>query len=395
MNNIGGGRKVSLFVHDLASNPIVRAAPVARALQQLDYEVEILGPLLSGKSIYAPFRDAFSYQVLSASTRLPSVLVAAQKLSQRASGDIIYAFKPLWTSLWPALLASGFGQAKPLFFDVEDDELWVDVPTKMGNFVKKHLIRNWLDVSALRYKVLLHPLALICPWGKTVSTTKLQERYGGRILLHGPDGSKFKPGNIELSKNECRRQYGLPIDSLLALFAGSPKSYKGLDTVVQALTHPGLDNVHLVLAGSPDHYLFQKAKSSLQGRCHLLGYIPNDQMPQLLKGVDVVPVIQRQSAFTQAQLPAKLLEAMAMKKTVITSRVGDLPLIVGDDSCSPRGWTVGAENELELANVFKTILSCSREVDSRRNNARRYFDDRLSVDKISTVIEGMMHDAGI
>ena len=104
--------KVSLFVHDLASNPIARAAPIARALGKLGYDVEILGFLVSGDCVFKPYRDAFSYKFLPATAHMNQVLAKARRLSGLATGDIIYAFKPLWTSFWPALLASGFGKKK-------------------------------------------------------------------------------------------------------------------------------------------------------------------------------------------------------------------------------------------------------------------------------------------
>ena len=49
-------RRVSVFVHDLSENAVVRAAPLAAALAD-DFEVEMLGLLPAGKELYPPYRD--------------------------------------------------------------------------------------------------------------------------------------------------------------------------------------------------------------------------------------------------------------------------------------------------------------------------------------------------
>lgn len=42
----------------------------------------------------------------------------------------------------------------------------------------------------------------------TVVSTKLREKYGGDILLHGPNGSLFEPSHFR--KDEMRNYFGLP-----------------------------------------------------------------------------------------------------------------------------------------------------------------------------------------
>ena len=56
--------KVDIIVHDLSSNPIVRAAPFAEALEKLGYQVRISGLLINSKQIYEPFRDKFKFNTI-------------------------------------------------------------------------------------------------------------------------------------------------------------------------------------------------------------------------------------------------------------------------------------------------------------------------------------------
>src|SRR5687768_4471212 len=86
--------RVTFFVHDLAGNAIVRAAPLATALAH-DYDVEILGLLISGTQVYAPYQNKFHYRTIHCRPFLASILAAAHRLAKLATGTLLYACKPL------------------------------------------------------------------------------------------------------------------------------------------------------------------------------------------------------------------------------------------------------------------------------------------------------------
>ena len=48
-------------------------------------------------------------------------------------------------------------------------------------------------------------------------------------------------------------------------------------------------------------------------------------MADLTACADALPVPQKRLPFTDSQVPAKMLEGMAMAKPVVATRVGDLP----------------------------------------------------------------------
>jgi glycosyltransferase involved in cell wall biosynthesis len=374
--------KISLFVHDLSSNPIVRAAPFARACQKLGYKVEILGLLLSGNKVYEPYRTDFEYRTVRASSFLPTVLRATSRLAEFATGDIMYAFKPNWTTLWPAFLASR-KDPRPLLMDVEDHEFWLNMTVGVTRFLKDHLYQNLFDAGALRYKLLMYPLAQTIPTAVTVSTRALQRQFGGKIVLHGPDTDTFRPEEGRETKNHFRRDFGLPQDTPLALFAGTPHPHKGLNTVVKALQHDTADSYHLVLAGNAEHPTFQEINGILEGRCHLLGFVPNDKMPDLLEAIDVVPVVQKRNSYTEAQMPAKLLEAMAMAKSVVASDVGDLGRVLGANADQRRGWIIEEGNPQRLAQVLRCIIENPEERAHREEQARTFVEKNASVGAVA------------
>mgnify|MGYP001548005605 FL=1 len=56
--------KVSLFVHELSGNPIVRAYPIAKAIEYLGHEVEVLGLTYNTDKIYEPYKNEFEYKTV-------------------------------------------------------------------------------------------------------------------------------------------------------------------------------------------------------------------------------------------------------------------------------------------------------------------------------------------
>jgi glycosyltransferase involved in cell wall biosynthesis len=383
--------KISLFVHDLSVNPIGRAYPIARALQQLGYEVEVLGFLLNRPEIYAPYRDSLPYLTIKVPYSFFHVLYQSPKLAAMATGNIIYAFKPLWTSFFPALLASkaNFGNEKPLLLDIDDDEL----ATKFDGvprFIARHSLVGWNHPGSWKYKLLLDCIARKCTH-KTLMSQKLQRRYGGQVLLHGPNEQEFDPQRPDLLREHCRQSLNLPLDVPLALFVGRPLPYKGIDKVVTALQQQPALRYHLVLVGDTDNPIYQAAKVALGDRCHLYGYMHNQQMPALLTAVDVVPIIQQFHSVTESQVPAKLLEAMAMAKPIVASWVGDLPEILGFHEDHPRGWLVSPTDTVGLANTLAFIADHPDEAQQRGNAARRYFLDHASTDALSHKLGAILH----
>lgn len=381
--------RISFFVHDLSLTPIGRAYPIARALEKLGHSVEVLGLLIESHEIYYPYRNLLQYRTLKSSGYLPDIFLHTAQLAKMANGDIIYAFKPLWTSLWPALLASSFGKSKPMILDVEDEELLF---TYQGakDFVYRRLMRGWLSPLSWQYRVLLHPLSLFASQ-KTVVSSYLQRRYGGEILLHGPDEELFNPLVNAMNTIQFRKKWSLPLDVPIATFVGSPHKHKGLEILVEALQMPQTREIHLVLGGDEKHPQFQAAKVALGSRCHLIGYIPNIMMPEILALSDIIPIPQLDTVFAQAQIPAKLLEAMSMAKPIVASAISDIPQILGQASPSPRGWVVQPGNVNELALVLNEIVFSPDEAQRRGAEAREYYLQNASIDAIGKKLSSLLN----
>jgi len=361
---------VTLFVHDLAGNPIVRAAPLAAALQH-DFRVELVGLLLSGPAVYAPYRGRFGVRALPCAPHLPAILAAAPRLARMATGDVLYACKPLFTTLLPAVLAAR-STPRPLLLDVEDDERAGSTVDAPGRGLRG-LLRRARDTHALQAR-LAHPLVRRAS-AITVSTETLRARYGGTLLRHGPDEAAFDPSRPDLAARAAlRARFGLPRERRLAVFAGRPRPHKGGEVLVDALRRPGAAAWDLVAAGpaTPAH---AAAAEALGARFHALGTVANDEMPALLAACDAAPVPQLDLPYARAQLPAKVLEAMAMARPVVASAGA----YEGIDAVPGRDLLV-AESAAAQAEAISSLLAAPERAAAMAMAARARMVERYSWD---------------
>jgi glycosyltransferase involved in cell wall biosynthesis len=382
--------KISLFVHDLASNPIVRAAPIAFALQKLGHEIEIIGFLISGNEVYKPYKNKFQYKTLSSRSSMFDVISKSNQLAKLASGEIMYAFKPFMSSLLPAFLASKKKNTK-LLLDVEDDDYNAESNIHTSFSISKHLLEDWGVQS--RKSMTLTKLLTYAVADGTVVSRALRKKFGGNILLHGPNEELFNPKIIE-DKNACLAKFGMNTNKVKILFAGYPRAHKGLDLIVEAIDTAEINDFQLVLAGAKDSKEFIELKQQLGEKCHLVGWVSNEEMPALLQAIDIVATPQKKTIYTESQVPAKLLEGMAMAKIIIVSNVGDLPEILKAESeIEIGGWVMTENTGVGFRNVLKEILENKEEVERRRQNARNVFLQTASVEanakKLSKIIENI------
>ena len=66
-------------------------------------------------------------------------------------------------------------------------------------------------------------------------------------------------------------------------------------------------------------------------RVRVVGEIPFDDVPRVLVAADVVAVPQRATTDTAGQVPAKLIDAMAMARPIVATEVSMIPTIL--DGC--------------------------------------------------------------
>lgn len=378
---------ISLFVHNLGGNPVGRALPIAKALERQGHEVEISGFTFGSDEIYKPYREEVDAKTIKTTKKPVEFCQKARILAREAEGDVIYAFKPLVSTLAPALYAARVVQSRPVLLDVEDEEVYLDRVSDLRDVWNK-VLRGWRLATSWKYTRLLQ-LFRGSVDAVTVVSTVLQERYGGAILRHGPDERQFDPDRFEAPRR-LREKWGLPTDRKLAFFIGTPRSHKGLPTLASAIACGKGRSWDLVLVGPEENCYAQAAAERLGERFHGLGMQPYRTAPELLSMADAVPIPQLSTPSAEAQVPAKLLDAMAMSRPIIASSVGDLPEILG---YGERGWLVPPGDKQALVEGLKAVEEHPHEAEERGRSAREWYKRNASTQAVGEQLDQIIDDS--
>lgn len=214
----------------------------------------------------------------------------------------------------------------------------------------------------------------------------LKERYGGTLLRHGPDEERFNPNRVLGDESNLREKWGLPQNKRLAMFIGSPRSHKGLDTIARALHRSESEGWEFVLVG-PENEFVKPLKRIIPNRVHFLSPQPYHHTPELLTLADAVPIPSKNTKFARAQVPAKLLDAMAMARPIVASRIGDLPEILGGGD---RGWLIDPDSPAALADALQEIGDEPEKAEGRGQEARQWYIENASTTAIADQLQDVL-----
>jgi glycosyltransferase involved in cell wall biosynthesis len=101
--------------------------------------------------------------------------------------------------------------------------------------------------------------------------------------------------------------------------------------------------------------------------------VPFDQVPALLSAADVVAIPQRETPDTVGQVPAKIFDAMALGRPVVSTRVSMIPEIL--DGC---GLIVEPGDVSGLAAAISRLLDGPAEAEALGARARERCVERYS-----------------
>ena len=380
--------KVSLLVWNLSTNDgAIRASLLAEALKRLHYEVEILG-FQFGKELYAAIPSTLPVYAAKVDES-GDIFKAVRQLLPRIDGDLIYAIKPQPASFGVALLKKLYTR-RPVIVDIDDWELswhggdeWQYRPT-LKQLARDVLKRN----GALRRPD--HPVYLKWMEGLvqradavTVHTRFLKQRFGGTAVPNGKDTCLFDPDRY--TPEQSRVRYGLSEYRIL-MFPGAPRPYKGLEDVLTALDQLNEPDLRLVIVGGNpyddyDDQLIQRWKRWIIK----LPKYSAEIMPEIVAAAHVVVVPQRDTPTAQAQFPLKLTDGMAMAKPVLSTRVGDIPEILGDT-----GYLVDPSAPEQIAETIQWIFQHFPAANAQGLKARKRCIEHYSIDAMTAALSNVI-----
>lgn len=138
------------------------------------------------------------------------------------------------------------------------------------------------------------------------------------VMPNGIDKNIFFPG----PRAQARKALGLPAHARLIGTAGGLSRMKGLDTVYTAWRKMQAkhSDLHLILAGP-----IEKGLSPPEGpRVHYLGELPQFQIAQLFRALDVGIISIPDTSFGRYCFPQKAYEMLACSLPIVVADVGEM-----------------------------------------------------------------------
>jgi glycosyltransferase involved in cell wall biosynthesis len=379
--------KISILVPDLSGNCLSRSYLLAKILQRR-FEVELIGPA-SEAGLWPPLAGdrSLTYKVVPSAGRLGPYRDLLE-LRRHISGQLVYASKPLLTSLGVGLLAK-LRDHKPLILDMDDWELGL-ARTGLDSLTAASRIRHLLASTVFLYRqssywnILVSDLLIRYADDITVASTFLQERYGGTVVRHARNTHELDPARFDAGS--VRKGLGIGPGSRVVMFAGTPRPHKGLEDLVDAVSMLQDRNVQLVVIGLSDRDpyckgLVKSTRDRLGPRFTPVGLQPFSRMPELLVAADVFAVPQRQSPAALGQVPMKVFDAMAMARPIIATCIGDIPEVLSD--C---GWVVRPGDVGRMAECIAYVLSHPEDASRMGRRAR----DKCAAQYSWDAVEGLL-----
>ena len=132
------------------------------------------------------------------------------------------------------------------------------------------------------------------------------------VVPMAADPTGFEPRD----KAACRRELGLPLEQPLVGYCGSMHRSRGVTVLFDALP--------MIKKARPEIGFVHSGRTwkdvPLPDDIRSLGYIDSEQVPVLLNSMDVLVVVNKDSAFGHHSYPVKLYEAMSCGVPVVATR---------------------------------------------------------------------------
>ncbi len=197
---------------------------------------------------------------------------------------------------------------------------------------------------------------------------KLEELGFEKKIVHIPnfiDTKRFKPIEVE----ECNENS--------IVYFGRLSSEKGLMTLLEAVKILNLESdimVNIIGDGAIKGELEEKAKTESMDNVRFLGYMKGEKLYNEIRKSQIVVIPSE----WYENNPISVLEAFALEKPVIGSRIGGIPELVKDGET---GYTFEPGNAEDLSEKIKTLLSDDSLRIEMGQNARRFVEIELNPEK--------------
>ena len=372
--------KICILCFDLSNNSLGRAGLMAMALAS-KHEVEIIGPSKSG-DIWFPLKDMDIPIRTYPWKRYPFFISTIRKMIKGMNADVIIACKLRPTSFGIALIKKLTSNI-PVIADIDDWELGFLYHSGFWGTVGRFF--NFSNPNGLPYTWLMERLIGFAN-STIVSNRFLQNKFSGTLIYHCRDTSILDPEKFD--SDSIKNRLGIK-NRKVVMFLGTPRAHKGIQELFIAIEKINDPDVILVLVGADSSIQshIDNMKSN-QDRIVVFPKIPFKDLPEYLAVADILVIPQRRTTDTEGQIPAKLFDAMAMAKPIITTPISDIPEVLGEN-----GFFIEPEDPDQLANTIEYILSHPEEAllkgKKARERCKELYDLKVLEKELNLQIENL------
>jgi glycosyltransferase involved in cell wall biosynthesis len=207
---------------------------------------------------------------------------------------------------------------------------------------------------------------------------RLIERHGPReiaVVMNCPDHTEF-PRRDPATAAALRAAHRDSAGRFVLLSHGVVVERLGYDTIVRAvaLLKDEIPNLEFRLAGIGEDYAAELVALAHQlgvgDRFRWLGFVPGDQVPDLLAQADLGIAANKSDGFGDVPLPTKLLEYMWMGTPAIASRTATIAHYIDDTQVA----FFEPNNERDLADRITELYHDQDRRERLATNAARFFE---------------------
>ena len=379
--------RAAVVCWDLGHNPVGRAYVLYRLLEK-DWDVDLVGPMWAryGQSLWKPLAGEELNIRSFRCTDIDDFVPKAEILAAARAYDIVYVCKPRLPSLYLGALIKESSDC-PMIVDVDDHELSFFANREPATLedVRQEAARALVEPYeelATRYAQSLIPSADAV----TVSNIALRDAFGGHIVRHARDEQAFRVDPA--ARADARARLGIADDEYALMFIGTPRPHKGVGEVARALHE--LDDPTLVfhIVGTlTDARLRETLAACTNARVVFHPDCPFDQLPVLLAGADLVPLIQdTDHEISRYQIPAKVSDALSLGVPVLASATPPLADLIAEGA-------VTAVGEQGLAAAIRAMRADAAPREAVAARARQTFLGELSLAVNRARLEGAIAEA--
>ena len=201
-------------------------------------------------------------------------------------------------------------------------------------------------------------------------------------LPNGVDVSFYDPEKY--SSKGFREKNGFKKEDILFFYGGILGHAQGLQTVLRAAALlKDQPQIQIILQGTgPVKEELIAIQSNLGlDNVHFLDPVPKNEMPFVLKDVDVALVPLKKLDLFLGAIPSKIFEALAMQKALLLGVEGEAKLHFIERADA--GLYFEPENERDLADKMITLANNVELIQQKGINGRNYVKQHFNRNKIA------------